>query len=160
MLVSRIGQHKGHADHQQVRRYEGGGHMQQRAATPTLLYLNLFGMIVDAFLGSTTRLLLLALATRAAGSYSNIYFSFIFIFSFIYIFIWPKLDLPTMPDSSMGSMSSCLEPQGHKVSTTSRIKLLCGIFCTLNGRSQPETWQLVSLPWKSYSSFELCLRIL
>lgn len=49
--------------------------------------------------------------------------------------------------TSTGSMSSCFVPHGHVVSTTSRIRLLFGIFCTLNGRSQPDEWQLVSLPF-------------
>lgn len=35
--------------------------------------------------------------------------------------------------TSWGSMLSCLLPHGHKVSTTSSIRLLWGIFCTLNG---------------------------
>lgn len=46
--------------------------------------------------------------------------------------------VPITPESSRGSMSSCLEPHGHRVSTTSSMRLLCGIFWTLNGRSQPE----------------------
>lgn len=48
--------------------------------------------------------------------------------------------------TSCGRMSNCFEPHGHNVSTTSKIRLLCGIFCTLNGRSQPDEWQLVSFP--------------
>lgn len=35
-------------------------------------------------------------------------------------------------------MFSCLLPHGHNVSTTNSIRLLCGIFCTLNGLSQPD----------------------
>lgn len=55
---------------------------------------------------------------------------------------------PAPPGISWGSISSCFEPHGQRVSTTSRIKLLCGIFWTLNGLSQPDEWQFVSLPYK------------
>ena len=35
--------------------------------------------------------------------------------------------------NSIAPVPNCLAPQGHNVSTTNNIKLLCGIFCTLNG---------------------------
>lgn len=54
---------------------------------------------------------------------------------------------------SCGPISNCFEPHGHNVSTTSNIKLLCGIFCTLNGRSQPDAWQLVSFPLSGVLEF-------
>lgn len=43
-------------------------------------------------------------------------------------------------------ISNCFEPHGQSVSTTNKIKLLCGIFCTLNGLSHPDEWQFVSFP--------------
>lgn len=55
--------------------------------------------------------------------------------------------------ASCGPMSNCLEPHGQSVSTTSSIKLLCGIFWTLNGRSQPDEWQLVNLPFNGVLEF-------
>lgn len=56
--------------------------------------------------------------------------------------------------ASCGPISNCFEPHGHSVSTTSKIKLLCGTFCTLNGRSQPDEWQLVSLPFSGVLEFK------
>lgn len=56
--------------------------------------------------------------------------------------------------ASCGPISSCFEPHGQSVSTTSKIKLLCGIFCTLNGRSQPDEWQLVNLPFSGVLEFK------
>jgi len=47
------------------------GHVQQGAATPTLLYLDLLGMVVDALFGSSTRLLLLTLTSRTTGSWDS-----------------------------------------------------------------------------------------
>lgn len=56
---------------------------------------------------------------------------------------------------SCGPISSCLEPHGHRVSTTNNIKLLCGTFWTLNGRSQPDEWQLVNFPFNGVLEFNL-----
>lgn len=36
--------------------------------------------------------------------------------------------LPAPPGISCGSISNCFEPHGQSVSTTRRIRLLCGIF--------------------------------
>lgn len=54
--------------------------------------------------------------------------------------------IPVPPGTSCAVMSNCFDPHGHNVSTTNKIKLLWGIFCTLNGRSQPDEWQFVNLP--------------
>lgn len=53
---------------------------------------------------------------------------------------------PVVPVTSWGPISNCFDPHGHSVSTTNKIKLLCGIFWTLNGLSQPDEWQLVNFP--------------
>lgn len=65
-------------------------------------------------------------------------------------FVWTVWieQLPAMPGASCGLMSNCFEPHGHSVSTTSNMRLLWGIFWTLNGRSQPDAWQLVNFPYK------------
>lgn len=78
--------------------------------------------------------------------------------------------------TSLAPVPSCLAPQGHNVSTTSNIKLLCGIFCTLNGLelkesnkwivyvfpnnndlylSHPVTWQLVNFPFSGWLMLSL-----
>lgn len=64
---------------------------------------------------------------------------------------------PVPPGISCGSISNCFDPHGHSVSTTNRIKLLWGIFCTLKGLSQPEEWQFVNFPCKIGFGFEWVL---
>lgn len=63
--------------------------------------------------------------------------------------------LPVPPGTSWASISSFFDPHGHSLSTTSKIKLLCGIFCTLNGLSQPDAWQFVSFPFNGVLVFSL-----
>lgn len=68
VLVSRIGQHKGHGHHQEMGHDHRAGHSQEGTATAALLDLNLLRMIVYALSGSSPGLLLLALSSRTAGS--------------------------------------------------------------------------------------------
>lgn len=43
-------------------------------------------------------------------------------------FINENQNKPVFPVTSCGPISNCFDPHGHSVSTTNKIKLLCGIF--------------------------------
>lgn len=42
--------------------------------------------------------------------------------------IYENQNKPMVPVTSCGPISNCFDPHGHSVSTTNKIKLLCGIF--------------------------------